>query len=256
MCDRFPVTLDIHTRDERGHVYVLRDDLIGGTKAIYTWRIIAENLTADEFVYATTPEGGLQIALADACLRYGKRCVLFVAKRAKRHPFTEELVNHPAVDMIELDYSKQGGTFLSRVQAAAEEYCAQSNGRSFNVSFGADYAFAVDAIAERMQHVSRILGREPEEVFCSVGSGMLIRGIIKGTQHTRVTGVLIGKEHGLSEFQTADERVRLLRHHLKYQQASRFEVSFPCNVNYERKAFEYCLRERVSARVLFWNVFR
>ena len=249
MRTRFPLTLEDSTTSPG--LVVLRDDLIeGGTKRTYLWKVIASNPTVENFVYASPPEGGLQLALAALCKETGKNCVI-VTQQHKTVGLHTRMVLEMGGSVL---YVPPPNAFQKRLEKVAREYAVKTP-HTHKLAFGGAYEFGVDTIAARMRKVSDTLGREPDEVFCAVGSGTLLRGILRGTDDAKVIGVLVGMTHKREEF--ADYRVTLIRHRLKYQQPSKFAMDFPCNVTYERKAFETMLQHRTQgALTLFWNVHR
>lgn len=261
----FPVTVEVHD-----NVWVVRDDLIGGTKRVYAGHIIDQH-PADEYVLATTPEGTMPIFMAQACKERGKMFTLVTGKRKVMHRNTEQVIAAGGqVKFVEVN------AFLSHLQAVARNYCKEGRigvevHESFDVlrahrrhlvAFGGAYPFAVDQIARRMQQVTRQLGFEPNEIFCAVGSGTLLRGLLRGTLFSRAVGVMVGQEHTVAEFQDSLTeggiglgRLTLVRHRLKYQQESKVVTPFPANRNYEAKAWEMCLAMRnTDIKTLFWNV--
>ena len=64
--------------------------------------------------------------------------------------------------------------YLSNVQAKARAFCKENGGQY--LEFGGDSEIAVQRIAERAKRVFAELGRVPDEIFCAVGSGTLLRG--------------------------------------------------------------------------------
>lgn len=96
---------------EHAGVMVVRDDLLGGTKARFLDRMFDG---ADEAVYASPAEGGAPTALTTVARQLGKRATIFVAARSWPHART-------------LEAARLGGRvvevrpgYLSVVQAAAE----------------------------------------------------------------------------------------------------------------------------------------
>lgn len=256
----FPITVEVHN-----NVWVVRDDLIGGTKSIYAGRIIDDH-PADEYVLATNPEGTMPIFMAKACAERGKAFTLVTGKRKVLHHNTERVIELGGkVIFVEVN------AFLSHLQAVARRHCegkavGVEHHTSFDlvrahkqhlVAFGGNYQFAIKSIAERMQQVTHKLGFEPDEIFCAVGSGTLLRGLLHGTLFSRLIGVMVGQAHTVEEFDpySAGRGLTLLRHPLKYQQRSKVVAPFPANANYELKAWDFCLAHRnADVKTLFWNV--
>lgn len=244
---KFPISLQKLDKT----LVILRDDkLPGGTKSIYVHDIIDRNPAAG-YLFSTPPEGGYQIALATACKERGKKCVIVTAKRKIRHGHTNEVIQLGGT-IVEVDVC----AFQSHLEKVGREY-VERHPDHFKIEFGANYEYGIDAIAWRMATIKTILGREPKQIFCAVGSGTLLKGILRATKRAQIIAVLVGKDHTLEEFDHQD-RVTLIRHRLKYQQALKLKDNpFPANATYEAKAFETLLSMRdEKALTLFWNVYK
>lgn len=231
-----PLTIEMH----KG-VYVLRDDLLpGGTKSVFLTDLI--DRTKDVVVYASPVYGGMQIALAHCCKQIGKRAVIFCAKRQTPHPNTIKAKEAGAI-VYEVRFG-----YLSNCQAKARDYAAMNNGQV--MAFGANYPAAIQAIADRTKQAVAMIGAEPTEIFCAVGSGTLLQGIIKGTSKAKVIGIQVGAD--ISE--QLPQRARIIKYHKPFEQEARFRAPFPSCANYDLKAWEYCQRYKGTGEVLFWNV--
>ena len=223
------------------NTYVLRDDLLpGGTKSVFMDKILDQS--KDCFVYASPVYGGFQIALSAYATSIGKKAAIFCAKR--KDPHTNSLKAKAAGgDVYQVPYG-----YLSNCTAKAREYAAQNNGQL--VEFGANYPAAINAIAERMKAVTVELGREPDEIFCAIGSGTLFKGIIKGTETAKITGVMVGADFT----EALPARCSILKYHKPFAAESKASAPFPSCANYDLKAWEYCQKYRGKGVVLFWNV--
>lgn len=229
------------TIEKHNGVHVLRDDLLpGGTKSTFLPYLM--DMTKEYFVYASPVYGGMQIALAHCCKAIGKQAVIFCAKRKKPHA-NSLLAKDAGALVYQIPYG-----YLTHCQQKAREFTAKHSAQL--IEFGADYPQAVDAIAARMRLVSSQLGREPDEIFCAVGSGTLLKGIIKGTDTAKITGVQVGA----AVDNPKPDRVTILKHHQPFEKIARIEAPFPSCGNYDRKAWEYCLKHKKKESVLFWNV--
>jgi hypothetical protein len=156
-----PATTPI-VREHEG-ILVVRDDLFpGGTKARFMHLVFDD---ADEAVYASPAEDGAQAALATVAQRLGKRATIFVAQRARPHARTLEAAR------VGAKIVPVAPGYLSVVQARAREYCSRTGAAL--VPFGADMPEAALAIAA----AANAIGIEPDEVWCSAGSGVLARGL-------------------------------------------------------------------------------
>jgi threonine dehydratase len=230
------------TIENHNGIHVLRDDLLpGGTKSVFMDKILDSQ--KEEFVYASPVYGGFQIALAAYATSIGKKAVIFCAKRKTPHPNSLKAKAAGAnVFLVPAGY-------LKNCQSKAREYAARNNAQL--IEFGANYPAAINAISDRMKQVISTLCQEPKEIFCAVGSGTLLKGIIAGTSTAKITGVMVGKEFEGS----VPDRVKLLRYHKQFEKESKATAPFPSCSNYDLKAWEYCIDyARKKEDVFFWNV--
>lgn len=231
-----PLTIENH-----GGVHILRDDLLpGGTKSVFLTGLI--DRTKDFVVYASPVYGGMQIALAHCCKAIGKQAVIFCAKRGNVHPNTVRAKEAGAI-VYQVPYG-----YLSNCQSKAREYAEANNGQV--MAFGANYPAAIDAIANRMRQAVAMIGTEPAEIFCAVGSGTLLQGIIQGTTKAKITGIQVGAQVSF----TPPKRVRIIKYHKPFEQETKHAAPFPSCANYDLKAWEYCQRYKGTGLTLFWNV--
>lgn len=231
----------IHLEKHNG-ITVLRDDLLpGGTKSRLVKRLLDYGTSAH--VYASPAAGGFQVALAAKCAELGRQAVIFTAKRQTPHRNTLLAKEYGArVFQVQCGY-------LSVVQARAREY-AEAQGAQL-LKFGADTPEAIEEISFVMREVTAGMGKEPDEVWCAVGSGTLAKGIVKGTATATVNGVQVGKA-----FAGRLDRFRLHSYPMKFEKATKFPAPFPSQENYDRKAWEFCMKKSsLQSDVLFWNVF-
>lgn len=223
-------------------VHVLRDDLLpGGTKSTFLHLLIDQS--KKYIVYASPVYGGMQIALAHYCSSVGKQAVIFCAKRKEPHANTLQAKAAGAM-IIQVPHG-----YLSNVQSKAKEFVKNNGGQL--LPFGANTPEAVEAIGFRMRQVSAEMGSEPDEIFCAIGSGTLLQGILQGTETAKVFGVQVGAELSIK----ANNRLTILHYHKPFEYVSRFYAPFPSCANYDLKAWEYCLKYKAeNAKTLFWNV--
>lgn len=324
------MSIIIEKYENQTGIYVLRDDLLpGGTKSILLDSIIKRGATppsddVNEFVYASPCYGGFQIALSIFCKNNNKKATIFCAKRKKRHPNTEICIQNGA-NVIEVPYG-----YLSVVEKRAREYLREPRfphtpslqtkgiilGAPINaegkilgaqclaplvplkIAFGANSPENITIIASRAKRViesfTEIYGKPPDEIWCAVGSGTLISGIIqavaemqgaqcftpncqalptwemghmgdapcsKGSEWTacplKIYGVQVGKEFKGSN----SPNVTILVYPKPFEYESKLKVNFPSMKNYDLKAFELCLEYNKNKsnidenkKVLFWNV--
>lgn len=221
-------------------VSVLRDDLLpGGTKSILFDTILDSNV--DEYIYASPVYGGAQIALSHYANSIGKKATIFCAKRKEWHPNTKRCSDIGA-NIVEIPYG-----YLHVVQYNAKRYSEETGAQL--LPFGLHTEASVDLISNRMREVIEILGEEPKEIWCSIGSGTLVEGILKGTTQSKVIGVQVGKE-----YEGNHNRLQVLKHPLPFAKNCKVTPPFPSTPNYDAKAWEFCLKGKSDDGVFFWNV--
>jgi hypothetical protein len=222
-------------------IKVVRDDLLpGGTKSILMPLIDDPAIT--EFVYASPVYGGFQIALAMYCKRVGKRATIFCAQRNSKHANTLKCIEHGA-NVIEVPYG-----YLSVVEKKAREYCNKPHIKK--IVFGASTHENKLLIAERVKQVIELLGKEPDEIWCAVGSGTLISSILMAVSpNVKVVGVQVG-----ADFKAMSPNLTIIKYSKPFDKESKIKVDFPSTPNYDLKAFEVCLKQKGDGTILFWNV--
>lgn len=212
---------------------VLRDDLlVGGTKSLLMNQL---STSIDEYVYVSPVYGALQIALSDWCNKNYIKCTIISAKRKVRHPNTikaEEL----GAKIIEVPYG-----YMVVLNKVKKDYL-QANPLAKEIPFGLDTEESRDIIAERAKVLDKY-----DEVWCAIGSGVLVEGILRGTTTTKVNGVVVGKD-----YQNNHQRLKLWKYHKPFQQLAK-KPPFPSTRNYDAKAWEYCM-EHHTLNNFFWNV--
>ncbi len=226
-------------------INVLRDDLLeGGTKSILLDGIQMKYPEIEEYVYASPVYGGFQIALSAYCKLHGLKAKIFCAKRANKHPNTLKCIEYGA-DIVEVYPG-----YLSVVEKRARDYCQQKpNVHKF--VFGANTPENIDKIANRAKIVLESLKNEPDEIWVAVGSGTIIKGILKAVKNTKVYGVMVG-----ADFKYEHPNLTLIKYPKPFDKESKMEVEFPSMANYDRKALELCLsyKRPPDTNILFWNV--
>ena len=292
------MSIIIEKYENQTGIYVLRDDLLpGGTKSILLDYIINRGTMPssdpqlqggamppseiNEFVYASPCYGGFQIALSIFCKNNNKKATIFCAERKIRHPNTDTCIKNGA-NVIEIPYG-----YLSVVEKHAREYvsrkpmCQTTNAEGgvlgaplvpLKIAFGANSPETINIIASRAKRVIETFytsyGAMPDEIWCAVGSGTLISGIIKavaemqckGSEGTacplKIYGVQVGKEFNGSGSNYPN--ITILVYPKPFEYASKLKVNFPSMPNYDLKAFEMCIKYNTNIdenkKVLFWNV--
>jgi hypothetical protein len=230
------------TLDNYKGITVLRDDLlIGGTKSRFLHLLLDKN--KDGYVYASPVYGGFQIALSGVAKSIDKESIIFCAGRSKKHYNTIK-ASELGSTVVEI---RPG--YLSVVQKRAKDFVKDNPNYQY-LEFGANYPDAITQIAKTMVDIINELGKEPSEIYCAVGSGTLVKGILAGTTSAKVTGVMVGKE-----FNYQHERLRLIKYPKGFDYISKYKVPFQSMPNYDLKALEVCMQLKRSNDVLFWNVY-
>ena len=134
--------------------------------------------------------------------------------------------------------------YLSVVHARAREYCARTGARL--VPFGVDMPEAIETIAA----AGRATGLEPDEVWCSAGSGVLARALAKAWPNARRRVVQVGRELSSQDVSGAE----IFVHPLTFGSEAKSRAPFPSDLHYDAKAWEICTARKGPGRVLFWNV--
>lgn len=227
---------------EYSGIRVVRDDLIGpgGTKTI-----LMPELTRyknREFVYASTVYGGLQIALSEHCRKIGKKAVIFCAKRGTMFRNTR-LCKELGAAIKEVDNG-----MLSVVTKRAKDYCLEHDAHL--IEFGGKNEVCKNLLVARIKKVFKVLGHEPSEIWCVVGSGMLIECLLEATAKAKLCAVKVSD----SGYSIAHKRIRMYKYPKPFGFESRFEAGFPSMRNYDLKGFEMCTAFHKSKDTLFWNV--
>ena len=280
------MSITIEKYHNQAGIYILRDDLLpGGTKSILIDSLLVNRDDVNELVYASPCYGGFQIALSIFCKNNNKKATIFCAKRTIRHPNTEICIRNGA-NVVEVPYG-----YLSVVEKHAREYIRDSTLKKkksisinseggvpmpLKIAFGANSPESINIIASRAKRVIETFhttyGTPPDEIWCAVGSGTLISGIIQAYNEMqgkemderplKIYGVQVGKEY--KDSCSNYPNVTILVYPKPFEYASKLKVNFPSMPNYDLKAFETCLEynknKSIDAnidenkKVLFWNV--
>lgn len=229
------------TIEEYNGVKVLRDDLLpGGTKSILMQHILDDKY--DEYVYASPVYGAFQIALSIWCNMNNKKATIFCAKRKELHPNTIKCLRYNA-NVIEVESG-----YLNVVNKRAEDYCKKT--KSLKLQFGANTDEAKNIISDRMRGVINVIGHEPKEIWCPIGSGTLVESILMATEKSKVIGVQVG-----AEYTKKNKRLLVIKYDKPFDKPSTFISPFPSMKNYDLKAWEMCMKYKKSDDVFFWNVY-
>ena len=171
--------------EKHGHVSVVRDDLLRyGSKTRCLNALLSALPHVKEVVFGSVSATGLGgIALADACQRHGKRCVLFMAKRSLSTltPHQREMRRLGAV----IKWVPNG--MLNVTEKRARDYAAQSKTRLL-LPLGLEHPVVVAA----MMKTAQSLNVKPKVVVSSASSGTLNRALQLAFPHAKVVMVPSG----------------------------------------------------------------
>lgn len=238
--------------EEHDGFFVVRDDLLSvGSKVRFLDYLIGHDpATQDvrEWVYGSSPACGYaQISLAYVCSRYGKKAVVFSAKRSLEnlHPYQRRAIE----EGVEFRWVNMG--MLNVTQARAREYAKGSTLRRL-LPMGLEQPSVLACVKQ----VARSLSFVPDVVWSAGSSGTLTRGLQEAWPETEFHVVSVG--HRMSE----RERGRAILHEspLKFNQEvpQQERPPFSSVPNYDAKAWvmmkEYYQSHRRKGKVLFWNV--
>jgi len=220
------------------HITILRDDkLIGGTKSRFIKDLL--DLNKKGFIYCSLGYGAFQVALSEICKSLNKECHIFSPdKKIKDINSLKVEENNGQVHYIPYGY-------MSVLNKRAKDFNINNDYQI--LSFGADSDIAVDSISKTMKDIINHLGYEPDLIYCSVGSGTLLKGILKGTTNSKIKGIIVGKD-----FNIEHDRVELIKYPKPFKYESKLDIPFQSNKNYDRKALEYALKD--NNKSFFWNV--
>ncbi len=219
---------------EHNGIFVVRDDLLAGGTKVRALPVLLSG--ADEFVYASPVYGFAQIALAHCAARIGKKSLIFCARRKLVHARTLAAYRAGA-NVFQVDCG-----YMSVVKARAKEHCQRTGAKL--LPFGLDDP---RFISELSAVVARSLrGRQPKEIWCAAGSGVLCRAICAALPSTQVNAVRVGAEPnvGRAKVWTAPE---------KFEQDARIKPPFPSCSNYDAKVWQF-IKRNASPGAYFWNV--
>lgn len=213
---------------------VVRDDLVpGGTKAAVLPAVLEAIEAAEEVTYASPAYGYAQVALAHACAATGRKARIFVARRKRLHPLTEQ-AQAAGAHIVQVEHG-----YLNVVQARQRAYC-HGTGATL-VPFGLDIPEMLEAIAERAAR----LPVAPSAVWCVAGSGVLTRALQRAWPSAMHYAVQIGRppNAGVAHLYEAPE---------SFEQDAKHPPPWPSCSNYDAKLWQFARRSTHPA--LIWNV--
>jgi hypothetical protein len=232
-----PAVIERHSE----RISVVRDDLLeGGSKQRFLPFLIDG---ADEIVYGGPFCGGAALALSVLGKHSGQRVTLVYAKRKQWHR-RQLAAQANGARIIEV-----APGYMTNVQAKARAYAAQAG--ALFLPLGFDLPRAEQPFVEFMRTVGRATGT-PDQIWCAAGSGMLARCLGRAFPDSEIHAVAVGlaSRHAAQAF---SPNVILHACGYAFDKETTATAPFPSCPNYDRKAWEICVRESRGS-VLFWNV--
>ena len=221
--------------------HIVREDLInGGSKVRASDYFVSILKDIEELVYGSCPATGhAQIALSVLAKRYGKKAVVFMAKRAL-DKLTEQQ-KHAIREGVDFQWVNVG--MLNVTESRARKYAEKSEKRIL-VPIGIDHPAVVAGYAVVVQR----MGIRPKEIWTVGSSGTLTRGLQAGWPDADFHCVSVGHEGDFG-------RAKVYRCPLSFPQNVKAEdvPPFPSIRNYDAKAWKY-MKKYASPGALFWNV--
>lgn len=228
-----------HIIQEHNGVDVLRDDLLdGGSKSRFLPFLIYDY---DHIVFGGPFCGGAPYALSVLGKHSKKQITLFYAKRKKHHHRQIAALQNGS-KIIEVPMG-----FMTNVQKKARDYAADHN--ALFLPLGFDVPEAEEPFVSFMK---KLKTKYYDQIWCCSGSGMLTRCLSKAFPDSEIHSVIVGLKSRNTK-QNYGDNVITYDYHLPFQKQTKYEAPFKSCGNYDRKAWEICMKES-KGKVLFWNV--
>ena len=226
--------------EEINGFYVVREDKIeGGTKR----RILREyvsDLNCNEMIYASPRFGYGQLAVSLVGNDYGIKTTIFVPKGEKSEVTKrcEELGSN--VVLIPMGYQ-------SVLEKRARDYESEDRKNRFKIPFG----FDDEKMVSLVHKVASSIDLNPPEVWSSISSGVLSRGLQQAFPDSKVYGVQVG--HNTTESEQG--RAHLIKSKYKFSQKCKKDElpPFESNLYYDSKVWNV-MKETAVEGSLFWNL--
>jgi hypothetical protein len=198
----------------------------------------------DEWVFGSCPATGYaQISLPYVCSRYGKKAVLFMAKRNMEnlHEFQKKGIELGTV------YHWVPNGMLAVTQKRAKDYVAESPTTRALLPLGLEHPTVTASFIK----VARDLDYTPKEVWSVGSSGSLNRALQLAWPDAEVHVVSVG--HKMSEREIG--RAIFHRSPYNFDKAVKVEDAppYPSAPSYDAKVWAF-VKELASPGALVWNV--
>ena len=227
--------------DEIEGFLVVRDDLLeGGTKTRIIGDYLKQHTNINEWVYPSPRQGYAQLAISIVCNSLGLKSTIFVPKGEKSW-ITERVEYYGGkVVLVPMGY-------LSHLNKVATDYADESENRKL-IPFGCDDEIMVKGI----EKVAKSLPiQPPKEIWSSVSSGVLSRGLQTAFPNSKVYGVQTG--HNPTEREKG--RAIIIKSPYQFNQPCKKKdlPPFPSSSHYDAKVWSV-MKNKGEKGALFWNV--
>tara|TARA_Y100000004_G_C8911394_1_gene411072 strand:+ start:344 stop:1096 length:753 start_codon:yes stop_codon:yes gene_type:complete len=226
--------------EEHEGFLVVRDDLLGGgSKVRFADYLISKESEVKEWVYGSSPATGYaQISLSYLCRKYGKKAVIFMAKRSmdKLHEYQLRAIEAGAI----MQWIPNG--MLSVTEKRARDYVAEDPKTRRLLPIG----FDDDTVLSSIAAVSDSIGFVPREVWTVGSSGTLTRGLQRTWVDAAFHCVTVGHAGNYG-------RAKTYKCEIPFNKPAKVLPPFPSAITYDAKAWEF-MKKYASPGALFWNV--
>ena len=228
------------------NIFVVRDELLDyGSKIRFVDKFIRD-IPQKEVVFGSSPATGYaQISLPAVTSKYGKKTVLFMAKRSPEnyHDYQKRGMSLGA------EYKWVNMGMLSVTQARAREYVNENPEERVVFPIGLEHPTVIASIIKvARKHIDPT---KISEIWSVGSSGTLNRGLQLAFPDLDINVVSVG--HSMSEREIG--RAKYYRSEYKFDKAiPESEMPpFPSAPTYDAKAWKF-VKEFGKPNCLFWNV--
>ena len=228
-------------------IHVVRDDLLDAGSKVRFIDCFVKSLpeSVKEVVFGGCPATGYaQISLPIVCRKYGRKVVLFMAKRNldNLHPYQIQGQKEGA------DYRWVKMGMLSVTKAHARKYVEENPDERIALPLGLEHPTVLGSI---IKVARKCIDFEPSEIWSVGSSGTLSRGLQMAFPELKVRVVQVGHSMNKREIGRAFHLVSPY----KFDEPIKPEEAppFPSASTYDAKAWPF-IKEFAKPKALFWNV--